>query len=731
VNAQAAAQPRAEALAPSRTLADRVLAVVPLLSVFVWLAIVYAWESWDHGTPWLFTDELELTQLARSIAHTGHAARRGQPHSFDSLYTYLTAPAWWLSSIHTSYATVKYMGVLLMSATVFPAYFLARTIASPRASIFAAAAAGTIPALVYSSFVLEESLAYPWATLCLFLIAKAFLTSSRRWTAAAGVASVLAPLMKGELVVIPAVFALTGVFMLSTGARAQRWRRRWSRSDWIGAATLVLGVVFLLSAVGNSLSAEYLEVSRLYKTRVLTHALWGGGALAIGIGILPLLVAAGTMLRAPGERPSRALRVFRCLLLASVVLFGLYTGVKGAYNQNHFATRVWERNVIYLSPLFFAATALWLDRRRLNLVALGVGVGLAAYLIGRTPYEMQYRFNSDAPGLAILEQANRSLSFTPTDAKTALYCVLAASVILLLAPQALRRRSAAWVGAIAAGLVAILVLAWNGTGEISAAVASNQISDSFRASILGPLDWAERRTHGARTLYIGQGITDPNPEWLLEFWNPSVQDVWSLDGTAPGPGPITTPDVRGRDGLLISHPLNHDRYAVAEPGVDIAGKVIAHLAHRAGGGTRNWRLVRVDPPLRLLGAETGLYADNWSGPTPATYTRYDRGRGTVRVHVSRVEWGGPDVPGKVTIRMGTVVIGADHQPHIGRVTAVRRWTVHAHKARDFVLPTAGNRFRVEVTVTPTFKPHALVPELSDNRPLGAVIDYRFRPSRKR
>src|SRR5689334_6390521 len=61
------ATPRAERrpLAASRSVAERLLAAVPLASIYVWLVLVYAWESWGHLTPWLFTDELELTQLSR------------------------------------------------------------------------------------------------------------------------------------------------------------------------------------------------------------------------------------------------------------------------------------------------------------------------------------------------------------------------------------------------------------------------------------------------------------------------------------------------------------------------------------------------------------------------------------------------------------------------------------------------------------------------------------------
>src|SRR5207249_6487408 len=67
-----------------RSWLDRIVAAVPLLSVFLWLCMLYAWEVRNHPSPWLFSDELEFSQLSRSIAETGHAARRGEPHYFRS-----------------------------------------------------------------------------------------------------------------------------------------------------------------------------------------------------------------------------------------------------------------------------------------------------------------------------------------------------------------------------------------------------------------------------------------------------------------------------------------------------------------------------------------------------------------------------------------------------------------------------------------------------------------------
>ena len=225
-----------EAAAAPRTWLDRVLAAVPLLSVFLWLCMLYAWQVHNHSTPWLFTDELELSQLSRAIAATGHAARRGEPHSFDTLYAYVIAPAWRLASIGNAYAVVKYIGVFTMTSVVFPTYFLARMIASKPAALFAAAAAGAIPALAFAPLIVSEPLAYPYAALCFLLIAKAIATRSRWWIAGAVVASLLAPLVRGQLAVISAVFVLPSrscsgpASAGNAGVRAGRPGTGWVRS---------------------------------------------------------------------------------------------------------------------------------------------------------------------------------------------------------------------------------------------------------------------------------------------------------------------------------------------------------------------------------------------------------------------------------------------------------------------------------------------------------------------
>ncbi len=708
-----------------RTLADRLLAAVPLLSIFLWLAIVYVIQAWAHKTPWLFGDELELTQLSRAIADTGHAARRGEPYSFTTLWTYVLAPAWLIDNLHAAYATVKYLTVIVMTATVFPAYGIARLFVGRRPALFVAAASAAIPAVAYSSMIVEEPFAYFYSTLALFLILRALITPSRWWIGGAVLASLIAPLVRGELAMIPAVFLLAGAFLFWRSEYVSRWRKSWSARDWVGFVTLVVGAAVMVSAVLGHRSLEWNYTTRLYKGRMLDLGLNAAGALTIGLGVLPVVAGLAVLWRTPGEAARRELRIFRSVLLAAIISFGLYTAVKSTYVSISFGTYTYERNLIYLAPLLFTGTALWLERRRLHPIALALSSAFVLVLLLTTPYEMGQDLSYNAPGLAILQQANRYLQLDPTGAKIGLLALLGFSIALLLAPRFLGR-GATWLVLAVAGAV----VAWNLTAEISFASASNRASDRFAENIRTPFTWVDDVTGGAPTLYIGQQMSDQNGEWLLEFWNRSIKAVWSLDGTAQGPGPFLTPDPRASDGAL-SHDPGYP-YVVEEQGIEVVGKTVATHLHRAGGGLEPWHLVKLDPPLRLRGSVIGVYSDGWMGSFSA-YTRYSTATsraGRIRVIVSRAAWGGPNKTGHVTVAIGRIVIGDDKQPHLGKPTEIKRFDIHSKEEIPVVLKAPGPRFRVEVTITPTFIPQELAADQTDRRRLGAKVSYVFLPPRK-
>jgi hypothetical protein len=713
---------RARPAARGRATTDRILAAFPLLSVFFWLGAVYAWQVWRHGSPWLFTDELQFTQLSRAIAETGHAARRGQPHSFDTLYTYFVAPAWRLSSVHHGYDAIRYLNVVVMTAAVFPAYKLARFVVGRRAALFAATGAIVIPSFAYTGLIVEEPLAYTYSTLCLYLVTGALLRRSRWWIAGAAVSSLIAPLVRGELVVIPATFALGALFLVWRSREVERWRARWSREDWIGAFVLLVGACVLISAVFGHRSHEWLIATGFYPHRMWTLGMRAAGALAIGVGIFAFVAGLASLWRAPGEVPRYEVRVFRSVLLAAVIAFGLYTAVKASFISTTFGTYTVERNLIYLSPLLFVGTALWLERRAAHPLAVAAAAGFALYLVLTTPYEMGTHFYSQAPGFALLEWFNRtSVAFlTPGGAKILLLVILVLTVVLLLAPRYVPR-----VGVAAALAACAFTLAWSFAGELAGASASNSYARSFLSNIRGDPTWLDKATQGAPTLYLGQQMQDSNSEWLLEFWNRSLKAVWSLDGTAQGPGPFLTPDLKAPDGTLSPDP--HYPYVVADRGIRVEGKQLARHFHEAGGSYIPWTLYRVDEPLRLRWAYVGVQPDGWMG-SDSSYNRYwspGNKPGTMIIRLTRA----PGTPATARVAIGNVIRGPDKQPHLGRQVAVYRGRLTSTKDLVFKIPAPGPRFRVEVHVAPTFKPIDVTNgRLSDARELGAQVSYTFKPA---
>jgi hypothetical protein len=718
---------------------SRLLAAAPVATIYVWLCMLYVVEAWKRVTPWLFGDELEFTQLSRSIAATGHAARRGEAHGADSVYTYLTAPMWLIHDVATAYAGVKYLDVFVMASVVFPTYLLARLIVGRNAALFAAAGAGAVPALAYSSWLVEETLAYPYAAWSMYLIAKALVERRRSkasyaWTTAAVLCAIFAPAVRGELVVLPIVLVLAVLFSVWSSPRARARRVDWSAGDWAGVVLLVFGAIFVISGFASHRSTEWYSVTTLYKHRSLIMGNWGVGALAIGLGIIPLVAGLAALFRLPGEKPTRELRMVRSVALAGFLGFGLYTAMKTAYLSTVFATRVEERNLIYVAPLLFVLTALVLERRRVNVYALAASTAYAAYLVGYalyhvvgSPYEMGLQLYSDSLGFSILQGGNRYIALDTTDARIVLLGALAVGVALLVAPRWLSGRSRLAAGS--AAVLALLIIGWNVTGEIAAAAGTVSISRSAGNTLRHPFTWVDTVTGGKPTVYMGQGVADQNPEWLLEFWNRSIGRVSSIDGSVGGPGPAGGPNFTADGSLAWDRQFD---YAVEDwPCVDFAGALRDRHAYTAGGGTRMWRLIALTTPNRMRSMCTGLYADGWSGANDAAYFRFAGGKpGWLRVVVSRRDWNGPSDPSPVHLLVGKLAINANEQPILGRVAGTLDTTIDSKQTRVCWIRTPSGRFAAHLVVDHKFVPNEVLGN-GDVRTLGAQTSFRYvseRPS---
>ncbi len=714
-------------------LSDRVMSALPLVTVYIWLSGLYAVEAWRRVTPWLFTDELQFTQLARSIAATGHPARRGQSYSAGSIYSYVTAPFWRIDDVAKAYDAIKYFDVLVMTSVVFPTYFLARLLVGRKAALLAAAGAAVLPSLAYSSYIVDETFAYPWAALCFFLIAKALVTRTRWWWTGAVVASALAPAVRGELTVIPAALVLALIFAWwsSDGARARR--TTWSSGDWVGLVVLVFGAIFVLTSIGSHHSNAWQTVTRAYKHRQINMVDWAAGSLAIGMGVVPFVAGLAALFRAPGEERSNETRMFRCVSLAGIIVFGLYTAMKAAYLSTTFATRVEERNLIYIAPLLLVGSALLVSRRRVSLVGVTLAGAYTVYLlvyamyhVTQYPYQMGVQLYSDALGFAILEQGNRFLGWTPQFVRWLLLLIALATIAALLAPRLLRRRPQ--LAGVVVAAVAVAALGWSLTGEIAAAAGTNSIGRQSATTLNRPYTWVDEATHLKPALYMGEAEADQNPEWLLEFWNRSIKRVSSLDGSVLGPGPSGSPNVKLNGVLYWQDDPNaatpEYSYAVEDlPCIEFAGKRVATHLYRAGGRYQTWKLVRLMIPNRFQSVCFGIYADGWTGATDSTYFRFRSAPGWLRITYSRASWGYKSGPTPVQITVHDVVT-QDQEPALGNTVETMQASIDSTQTKVAWIRVPAGTFAVHVAVARKVVPdqwnHA-----GDRRQLGVQLGYRF------
>jgi hypothetical protein len=716
-----------------------------LVTIYAWLCLLYGWEAWGNRTPFIFTDELERAQLSRAIAETGKAARRGASVSPESLYAYLIAPVWWLHSTNAAYGTAKGIGIAAMAASIFPAYGLARTLVSRVPALFAATAVACIPALIYSSLLFVETLAYPWTVLCLWLAVRAFTTPSRWWIGGAVVATLLAPFVRSELQVLPVAFVVALGLWWFTGARGLAWRQGWTVRDYAGFWMLAAGVVVVGNVLASHRSQPWLVATQQYRSRIFDYGVWASGAVAIGIGVLPLIAALAVLFRGRWSDRPPGERAFVCLSVPTLAAFAYYTGIKAAFLSTVLTVEVAERNMIYTAPILLVATALFFERRRANPLALAAAAALALYLIVHTPYKMEFHFYADAPGLSILQSANRVLAFTPHDAKVALLVVLALSLCVLAAAVVVRTRTMTYV---LAGTGAF-VIAWSLTGEITGARASHAFANQLLSNFPKPYDWIDQVTGGKPTVYLGDRFSgDNNGLFLLEFWNRSIQGVDSLDGTTSDPqsgyaaltktgGELTL--YKQNDTVDTSHP--DFRYAVAEEGINLNAPVAAVHDHGVAGRLSPWTLYRLNGPPRLLNSIEGVFPDGWFGKQTtyshdartAAYTQFStpgNARGYLVVNVNRLG-GGQRVPAHVLLTVGSVRLDATaagfNQPRLGEILHKYKYFAKRNLNKTFVVVAPPAPFRAVVSATPLFVPARLDPRSSDQRYLAGQVSFRFVP----
>ncbi|HEX5480080.1 MAG TPA: hypothetical protein VFY79_10215, partial [Dehalococcoidia bacterium] len=276
---------------------------------------------------------------------------------------------------------------------------------------------------------------------------------------------------------------------------------------------------------------------------------------------------------------------------------------------------------------------------------------------------------------------------------------------------------------------------WMVAGQVTSARGAQHASQAelngLAAIGADPLDWIDRATHGQGVAYLGQELSpplgDPTGLWQEQFWNRSLQEIDTLDSSAPGPAISVTPGLAKPDGSLSPDPGLP--YALADGGVTFQAQEIARH-----GSLILYRLP--SHPWKLKQSVIGLTGDGWligngaGQPAEGTFAYYgpERTVGTLSVQIASTLCPTNAPVQHAIVRVGPVALNDQQKPVVQRAVFVRRIVVPTCKDprnRSVKLTFAARPpVAVTVTVTPTIQPSSYGGS-SDSRQLGAQVGYSW------
>jgi hypothetical protein len=310
----------------------------------------------------------------------------------------------------------------------------------------------------------------------------------------------------------------------------------------------------------------------------------------------------------------------RAFLAAAVALSGWLVLEVAVFASRPDVSRIEERNMFYVAPLFFIALMLWIELGMPRPRAASVAALTAAALVGVVPYSGLLNGNATSDTLAFLPLWTLQDTVITLD-QVAAVVVLGAIVMgaaLLLLP-------ARWALALPAALLVLYALSLQ-------AIETNPHGGIHHASV-GALyggitrerDWVDRAVgRHADVAFVWSGNRDKFTLWENEFFNRSVGGVYDLGASAPGGLPTTQVQIDPRTGVLRG--AGRHAYVLTDTSVNLAGKPVAT------DKGKQMALYLVAGAPRVRAQTSGIYPDSWSGPE-ATYTTFACRGGTLVVEL--------------------------------------------------------------------------------------------------
>jgi hypothetical protein len=538
--------------------------------------------------------------MAQSFAQTGHFALFGKGGlAYSPLYPILLSPIYALtSSAQAAYEWAKVENGILISLSVFPVYAIARVVLPRGRAVGVAAVSLVAPVLLYSSFEMSESLAYPLCLVAVWAMLRATRTPSARNDALLLGAVALASAARLQLVVLlPA--ALTAIVLVAVlrpqevaPTRTRSVRRAVSK-HWLLFGTVAVALVAgLARTVMNGgalpLAGRYSNVGTSHASvlRVFELFFQHLAELDFAVAVIPFAAAllAGYALVQSGF-PRRAL-VFASVAAASTFWLLLETAYDAAAfdatsaHPRHTTglidlPRMHERYLIYLVPFFLVAlfVALPLLRGRIPASRHLAIAGVAALLPLIIPFGDVIN-NTSAIDSFALQPFARIVHGELVPIPHPRLLILIVGALLALGYF---RASARPLPSLAVSMTVVALLGLSGL-ELE-----RQTTLVSRASLGLPAhsDWVDRAVgSGGGVAVVGGGRAKPIALEETAFWNRSVSRVYSTCSVAFGSGFGEEPLTRNSATGLLRAPSGtvHARYAVVPAAFHVPGRVLARNA---------------------------------------------------------------------------------------------------------------------------------------------------------
>lgn len=497
-------------------------------SIVLLSSAVHLLLAWRRSTPGYFPDEYMYAELGRSLLESGTPLVRGESAQFlPLLYPLLTAPAWLWDDVGIAYRTIQGLNAVAMSLVAIPVFLLARRLrVGDRLAVAAAALAVVLPELLYSSSLLAESLAYPFALAAVAVAVSAVEHPLLRLQFAFLACAGLAAFSRLQLAVLPLCYLIA---VVAIGLRERRLRET-LREHWLvagvslafvtGGLALALGGTLGLYGSLTSYSIEPVGAAKAIGVNALVLA------YAVGWAIVPgALLGLALALARPRTRGELAFGVFALSLLGFLLLQAALVGDVG---------RVQERYAIYALPLLICMFALYASRGWPSLRAHALLAAVAATAAAIVPLAGYAAGGGSGQSFVLvsLRQLERWLG----DVGLASLAFAGAGAILsgiVLFAASMRPRLAT--------VLALATTALAGAAMTAAASSYYQESRATLRAVYLPADpsWVDAAATGPVTLVVAPRSTRADLHTTL-FWNRSVQRLVLLAASGR-PDPFATP----------------------------------------------------------------------------------------------------------------------------------------------------------------------------------------------